>query len=657
MQHALAEAAPAPALGPVWVLMPSVPVPAGLSLGVAAYVTALRTCQPSFEHSNFDTLPFRALLLLPVQSVHALYPGLPALPLQPPAGWPYLLGQLATCAPELRASPSLASLEATMPDRLKAAVAAAAGGEEALGQHDTWWRSADGSLAAHASAAGRPLAVYSVSAAGRLDVPPDHAVFDQSTAAPACVVEVPKPKYLWSDAELAAYSQARPQDRAGLRPTHHRMLGAWSNVRVYPGSWTIADLPLHQYSAAATRSKLTASAATAHVADRAPDYVPGKPLRPRLWPRPGGLVSSGLGETEAAWASFHAGAQQRAATAAAAAAAPVTALLPCQQPRPPDFRRPASERRAAAAAAPVAAAGSGGAGAGPSAAPAQPPPAQPASPPRPASPPPLPPAHHPSPPPSRSPSPPRSRSGSPAAVPAAPRVNGQPSPWAMLWHLPVSNRVKIFGLRLLHGSIPCRAMVAGMRAKPAAFLACDACARCRAAGGPAVPAETYSHLFLDCPVYRPALQWLSSLWAALPSSTPPPLEASVFITAEPDAPWRPAQARARVWHSLRLLTLHAIWDARVSGDAHRQTAAAVVASVVASVTAEVKLQHARCTRREHHARQLPPGVLAMRRLQAASDDYAAWAAAGLCRVIGAGSPGGSHLVVLLSASWPVQAPV
>ena len=125
--------------------------------------------------------------------------------------------------------------------------------------------------------------------------------------------------------------------------------------------------------------------------------------------------------------------------------------------------------------------------------------------------------------------------------------------------------------------------------------------------------------------------------------------------------WRQCAAswpcRFRAWHSLRLLTLHAIWDARVSGEAHRQTAAAVVASVVASVTAEIKLQHARCTRREHHARQLPPGILAMRRLQAASDDYAAWAAAGLCRVIGVGSPGGSHLVVLLSASWPVQAPV
>jgi hypothetical protein len=200
-------------------------------------------------------------------------------------------------------------------------------------------------------------------------------------------------------------------------------------------------------------------------------------------------------------------------------------------------------------------------------------------------------------------------------------------------------------------------MVAGMRAQPASFLACTACDRGRAAGAAAAPAETYTHLFLDCPVYRPALQWLSSMWAALPSSSAPPLEASVFITAEPGAPWQPAPARARVWHSLRLLTLHAIWDARVSGEAHRQTAAAVVASVVATVTAEIQLQHARCTRREHHARQLPVGILAMRRLQSAPDDYSAWAASGLCQVIGASSPAGGHLVVLLTTSWPVQAPV
>jgi hypothetical protein len=134
------------------------------------------------------------------------------------------------------------------------------------------------------------------------------------------------------------------------------------------------------------------------------------------------------------------------------------------------------------------------------------------------------------------------------------------------------------------------------------------------------------------------------------------LEPAVFITAEPGASWQPAPARARVWHALRLLTLHAIWDARASGDASRQTAAAVVASVITSVTEEIKLQHARCCRAEHHARQLPNDVLAMRRLQSAKDDYAVWASTGLCQVVGSLPPCGGHLVVLLSASWPLQAP-
>ena len=58
-----------------------------------------------------------------------------------------------------------------------------------------------------------------------------------------------------------------------------------------------------------------------------------------------------------------------------------------------------------------------------------------------------------------------------------------------------------------------------------------------------------------------------------------------------------------------------------------------MASVIASVTEEIKLQHARRCRTEHHARQLPDDVLAMRRLQSAKDDYAAWAATGLCKVV------------------------
>lgn len=200
-------------------------------------------------------------------------------------------------------------------------------------------------------------------------------------------------------------------------------------------------------------------------------------------------------------------------------------------------------------------------------------------------------------------------------------------------------------------------MVAGMRARPPSSLPCSACARTLTPGTP-TPTETYSHLFLDCPVYRPALVWLTQLWAALapPQLPPPPLTASVILTAEPGAPWQPAQAQAMVWHALRLLTLHAIWEARVSDDASRQSAAAVVASVINSTTEEIRLQHARCCQREHHARQLPLGVLAMRRLQAARQDFEKWATAGLCRVLDATAQGAGSLEVLLSASWPVQAP-
>ena len=219
----------------------------------------------------------------------------------------------------------------------------------------------------------------------------------------------------------------------------------------------------------------------------------------------------------------------------------------------------------------------------------------------------------------------------------------------------MSNRVKVFAARLLHGSLPCNAMVAGMRAKPPSFVACPACARGAAAGTVVAP-ETYSHLFLECPTYRPVLDWLSRVWAALPQCTAPPLVPSVFITAEPGAPWQPAVVRAQVLNSLRLLTLSAIWEARVSGDPRRQSAAAVVASVIATVTAEIKLQHARCCHRERHARQLPPVVLAMRRLDDPPDDYAAWASAGLCCVTGSAVPGGGQLVVLLTATWPVAAP-
>jgi hypothetical protein len=101
----------------------------------------------------------------------------------------------------------------------------------------------------------------------------------------------------------------------------------------------------------------------------------------------------------------------------------------------------------------------------------------------------------------------------------------------------------------------------------------------------------------------------------------------------------------------------AIWDAVASAEPSRQSAPLIVSAIIAAVGEEIKLQYGRCCRREHLARQLPTNILAMRRLQPADDDFDAWKAVGLCQVLGAGGPGGGHLVVLLSASWPVPAPV
>ena len=128
MQHALSRVAPVAALGPAWVLLPAVLVPASLSPRMSAYVSALRSCQPALITANFDSIPLRALLLLPLAALHGVTPGLPALPVQPPAGWPHLLGQLVACPPDVRASPALAALEASLPDRLRLALSVAAAG-------------------------------------------------------------------------------------------------------------------------------------------------------------------------------------------------------------------------------------------------------------------------------------------------------------------------------------------------------------------------------------------------------------------------------------------------------------------------------------------------------------------------------------------------
>ena len=190
---------------------------------------------------------------------------------------------------------------------------------------------------------------YHITPSGRLEptVTPEAAAAAEAameavahTAAewvPASVVQVPKPRHEWTEAELEAYEQAPHAERHFHRPLDYQLLGPWTSVQIYPGAWCHVKVPLHQYSSAAVRMDLTARAAAAerpgpehlcrglgdgwshlrlrrrshrprqdalandHVMKHSPDYTPGDALWPRLWTDPARPNTSGLKAVEAAW--------------------------------------------------------------------------------------------------------------------------------------------------------------------------------------------------------------------------------------------------------------------------------------------------------------------------------------------------------------------
>lgn len=223
----------------------------------------------------------------------------------------------------------------------------------------------------------------------------------------------------------------------------------------------------------------------------------------------------------------------------------------------------------------------------------------------------------------------------------------------------MSNRVKVFGYRLMHAALPCAAMEAFKRNRDQRAAACP---HCPALGGhQRRPLETYTHMFLACPVYRPAVQWLADLWQHL-SGVQPPVEAAVIIADQHDA-WAtaPVGEQRRLWTALRLVLLHAIWEARCSRDAGRQTARAVVLAAIGGLQEEMRVQFTRWRLSQDGRRDLPPHVLKMRRLQAAHDDFDVWQSSGLCSVEHVSLDGGHTLIPLclhlhLDDQQPVPAP-
>ena len=696
MLRALARAAPHPGWGPVWIFLPTLPMTgmAAVPPRVQCLLRAFRASLPApVLGPSAACLPLRACLLQPMfhnpgltDPVGAVF----ALPDQVPDGWPFLLGQLLACPPALRSDSRIQAVEACLPARWRQALQAQAAGESALEEHDYWWMDVVTSTVVQLSTRRQVQGVYRSLPSGVL-LPVHPAPTVLPPLVPACVLSVPKPRRLWSPDELADYEAAPHAERHLRRPTEPRLLAPWSVVKVFPGAWVHCSVPLHQFSCAAVRMHLTASAAASAVLDRMPDYTVGSALRPRLWPSPQPTRrAAGLQGVEQEWLQAHNDHHRYSAPSASPArphpsaawlarrplhlrapagpAAAATAGQPATTPRSP----PSPSPPPAASAAGSAAVPSSPLGAGPSS-------SQAGAPPAPARAGQAAPSAH---------SEPNLPSGAAASGsgddaqalasdsgqgPPVPTVGG-PGPhtlgggphapsakyWSTLWSLPVCNHVKVFGLRLAHAALPCRAMVAGMRRQPSrSSVNCPSCMALTPRPSP-VPAETYTHLFLLCPTYRPVVSWLLNVWERL-TGVRPPMDPAVIVAAQPSSwPAGPGGNRLLAWHALRLTVLYSIWCARSSGVPTQCCPSAVARSVVASLREEIALQFRRRRQRQYNLQFLPPRLLGTHRLRPADEGFAVWLDLGLCTVLGASSstsPGGAgHLVILLSDVYPVPLP-
>jgi hypothetical protein len=232
------------------------------------------------------------------------------------------------------------------------------------------------------------------------------------------------------------------------------------------------------------------------------------------------------------------------------------------------------------------------------------------------------------------------------------------------------NYLKVFCVRMMHAALPCKAMAGGLRGWAKAEARCDACVN-HPPGDSADRTETYTHLFLECHAYRPALTWLLDLWEAIGGSRPP-VTAAVLV-ADDVAAWssRPGDRStpsAALWQHLRLTVLYCIWDARCSRDSRCRNGAAVVRHAVRLLREEMHTQWLRSRAPGLWENAMPSRIMRTPRTLPKEDSLAMWQQAGLCTATvpaaagggagsgGAGSPSDPTLDIHLTAAYPVAAP-
>ena len=165
-------------------------------------------------------------------------------------------------------------------------------------------------------------------------------------------------------------------------------------------------------------------------------------------------------------------------------------------------------------------------------------------------------------------------------------AQGQRPPWqpvfTALWSPGLPRHLQFFGWGLVHGAYTCGAwVVAWLPDGDDALLSECGCGApgCAALSPP--PLETYSHVFLECPVVAPAVAWLRDVWQRLAGERPP-VDARVWVVGDHRV-WVPARRDLRgLWLHLRLAFLWSVWVLRVR---RRQTGSGYDATAVVGLVA------------------------------------------------------------------------
>jgi hypothetical protein len=209
--------------------------------------------------------------------------------------------------------------------------------------------------------------------------------------------------------------------------------------------------------------------------------------------------------------------------------------------------------------------------------------------------------------------------------------------------------------RVLHGVLYCGAFRARLDDRLPARAACCMCPGCEG------HLDTLSHSFVTCPAVGPAADWLLALWGAVAGQ--PPLKDARVLLADDDRVWRPEVGGAclwPLWSAMRVLYLHAVWCCR-TGQRLRGApfgARQVVGMLVALLRKHIQQDWARALRApvsepDLQAHWVRGGYGQAWTVQRFRDKWCLGDV--LARVDG--QPDGSHLVhVRLSMAHPVVAP-